>query len=672
MAGRLSKPGVDVFQILESRKPTAFRPVLVPVIVGTHKNIQYNLPLAFHYASTANSAVAIPTGVSAVVQQKFAQSSDIDVFIGTSRGLAQLTAVTDYTITLDAALGVDNEITTSATINVTKKLVDDSIASSITLETGSTNYIVIEDSSLDFSAAGVQPGDLVSIDYSTSVNNSDPSQTLSVVTVESPIKIKATYADNSAAWVDETLITYDIDTPQLSDVAGQLYVSYDEAVVINDANTIIEIQGAQDIKDNFGTLEPENPIGYHCLMGALATDRTFYAVRTNEDSTAGFEIALDSLKTDFDSYFVIPASQTDDIIALCKTHVDFMSQPEQKGERVTLVCKDIPEYDIIKSGLTCTLSSTTSATSTLGFSGSPDLTAVKPGHIIRANTATIQLVDGTYINDTTEKLVVLENPGGDALKVSGQITNLNGVPIGVSSFTCSATSVSYIGGDKARIASEKAESLDDKRVINIFPDIFEASVTRSSQSAPHYEVVEATAIEEVSGSVAAAAVGCHASSLSPTQPQTNMAVPGLQSAVGSNEELSSDNLDVAAGGGNWILVNSTGGGTVTTRHQLTTAVSDVNTREFSVVKSVDYSAKVIRDYLAPLVGKSVITDSFIKKVVRPTASAALYALTDGGHLSAKSSIIAIYQNEDDPTRITLEFDAVPLYPANNFTVKLYI
>ena len=164
----------------------------------------------------------------------------------------------------------------------------------------------------------------------------------------------------------------------------------------------------------------------------------------------------------------------------------------------------------------------------------------------------------------------------------------------------------------------------------------------------------------------------HASALKPTQPQTNLAVPGISEVIGSNEILTGDNLDVVSGGGNWVLLNTRGGGIVTTRHQLTTAVSDVNTREFSVVKAVDYASKVFRSYLNPLVGKSIITDSFINKVVYPTAHAALFALTDGGSLSARSAVLNIYQNEADPTRINIEVDIVPLYPANYFTVKLFI
>ena len=222
------------------------------------------------------------------------------------------------------------------------------------------------------------------------------------------------------------------------------------------------------------------------------------------------------------------------------------------------------------------------------------------------------------------------------------------------------------------MAAGYAEAYDDKRVINIFPDACKASVTRKTQTAPHYPVVKATAIETVAGSVAAVCVGMHASALKPTQPQTNLAVPGISEVIGSNEILTGDNLDVVSGGGNWVLLNTRGGGIVTTRHQLTTAVSDVNTREFSVVKAVDYASKVFRSYLNPLVGKSIITDSFINKVVYPTAHAALFALTDGGSLSARSAVLNIYQNEADPTRINIEVDIVPLYPANYFTVKLFI
>jgi hypothetical protein len=451
-----------------------------------------------------------------------------------------------------------------------------------------------------------------------------------------------------------------------------VYTSYNEATVINDVNKVVEINGVQDIKDNFGTLEPENPLGYHALMGAIATDRTFFAVRAASDDVEGFEVALDSLKLQEDAYFIVPASQDDNVISLCQTHVDFMSDPYQKGERVALVSKTIPEYDIIESPVTngaITVPNPADATTTVTYG--ENLEDARPGHILRVEDNQIQLLDGTYIDNLKNKLVILDVIGATSLKVAGQIAKIDGAAVdGSEAMTWAVTTPTYQKGEKARIAAEKAASFDNKRVVNIYPDIVEASVTRTVQEAPHYAAVEESGLEDVNASVAAFCVACHASALQPVQPQTNITVPGIASAVGSNDELSADNLDVISGGGNWILMNKAG--SVSTRHQLTTAVSDVTLREFSVVKSIDYAAKVFRNYLNPLVGKSIITDSFIKKVVWPTASAALHALTDGGQLSAKSSVMSIYQNEDDPTRITLEIDVVPLYPANYFSVKLFI
>jgi hypothetical protein len=676
MSGRLNRPGVDVFQILDSRKPSALRPVMVPAIVGVHKNIQYNLPLAYHYTGVANAATAIPTGLSAVVQQRFVQEADISLFIETDRGLVLLAGGgSDYTVALDAQNGVLNTIALGATISPVKSLVDTGIAATITLSVeGSTKYLIVEDPSVDFSSIGVRPNDDFTLDYASSNLNADPGETLKVSSVESSTKLKLVYSANLLAgtWLDDTLITYNIDTPEMTDVAGQLYVSYFDAVVINDVNTVIEINGAQDIKDNFGTLEPENPLGFHCLTGAIATDRTFYAVRVKEDTDAAYEIALDALKTVDDAYYIVPTSQADNVISLAKTHAEFMSTPYQKGERVAMTSAIIPDYDITDSesaDMSCVVTSVTAATTDVTVTGV--ITGMAPGNILRVTETDMQLGDNSYVDNEAVKLVVL-GVAGPVVTVSGVITNLAGIAIGVSTFNVRGTTSSYQGGEKARVMAERSAAKDSQRIVNVSPDTVEASVTRSVQDAPNYVVTTSTAVEAVSGSVAAAAIGCHGSAMTPVQPHTNLAVPGILGAIGSNEELSADNLDVAAGGGNWILLNQRGGGAVTTRHQLTTAVSDVNTREFSVVKSVDYAAKVFRNYLSPLVGKSIITDPFIKKVVGPAASAALYSLTEQGQVSIKSKILAIYQDENDPTRIVVEVDILPLYPANYFTVKLFI
>lgn len=676
MAGRLTQPGVEVYQIADERKPSVFRPVLVPLIFGVHTNIQKNLELVFHADGTTNSDAVIPTGLPEVTQQ-IMNSGDIRIYLETARGLAPLTVTTHYTLSLDSSLGVDNLVTIKDPLSLTKTLVDDVQSDVITLQaSGGTNYVVISDSDIDYSLAGVQPGDKVTIDWTTSVKNSSASftgQSLVVTEVLDSSHVKAVWSNNNSLWVDERGVSYTIKTDTMSDQSGQVFISYDNARVISGVNNIIEIGSTEDAREHFGALEPANALGYHVLMALNSTDKTFYAMRVATDDVAGYESALEAAKADEDIYIVVPTTDSSTIHGLCQSHVDYMSQPENKGERVTFVSQTIPEYDKkVDKNDEITWTSTTSATTvlTLSTSWNSYLTNIVPGDIWRPTNTTV-LSGGSVVNNDSVRLTVI-SIAGNAVTLAGQMVSTGAVTTTGSAVTGYFTTTNYTRDRKAKYVSAIGEAYDNKRVIHVYPDTVYANVSSISQDAPTYELTSVTAETSSPGSVACAILAAWASAAGPATPMSNEIVPGLTDLDGSNDTLTKDHLDTIAGGGNWILIRTRGGSLVTTRHQLTTAVSDVNTREFSVVKAVDFASKTFREYLKPLVGKSVITDTFIAKVVRPVSHAALHALVELGAISSKSSVLSIVQDTTDPTRIIIEVDIVPLYPANYFTVKIYV
>lgn len=681
MPGRLSGPGVDVYQIIENRRPSNLKPAQVPCIFGVHKNIQRQLPLVYHKELSISGVVsiasnAIPTGNNNVATQIFSSMDDIDVFISTTRGLIELTrgaawaANVHYTASIDTSLGINNLISLSNSMTVSKVLVSSTADSIVLNASGGTNFVVFSDSTSDYNDVGVIPGDLVGITFSTSTRNTASTYTgltLSITDVLGPAKFRAAWSDNNGSWSDDASVSYTVNTPELTSVSGQVYVSYDNAVVTNNAAELFEINSAQEARDYFGEyLEPENPLGFHTLMALIATDRTFYAMRVTGETVADYEAALETLQASEDAYYLVATTQSSTIHSLIQTHVDYMSEPEQRQERVMFINRDIPDYAIrVASADT----SFTTGSNTTTFTGVSTPVMVSAGDIFRPSE-TVVLGNGQTVDSSRVFMTVIDVSGSTVL-CAGSISTVAGVTL-ESAVTGEFTSRNYQGGTRAEYVASIGSSTDNKRVVHVYPDVVKASVTRTTETSPVYNLVKSTSTENVNGTVAAAVLAAQSSSLNPAQPQSNMAVPGIVDVVNSNETLSKDNLDVMAGGGTWILVKARGGGAVLTRHHLTTAASTVDTREFSVVKSIDYAAKLFRTTLDPLKGKSIITDNFIKRAVWPTASAALNALVDGGIISSGSQITSIAKDTVDPTRLIIEVDLSPLYPANYFTVKLFI
>ena len=92
---------------------------------------------------------------------------------------------------------------------------------------------------------------------------------------------------------------------------------------------------------------------------------------------------------------------------------------------------------------------------------------------------------------------------------------------------------------------------------------------------------------------AAAAIVGQVGALPPQQGHTNYPIPGLTGVVGS-EKFTKAQLNRMAGGGTFILAQDVQGGAVYCRHQLSTDMTSIETRELSITKIVDFVAKFLR------------------------------------------------------------------------------
>lgn len=105
-----------------------------------------------------------------------------------------------------------------------------------------------------------------------------------------------------------------------------------------------------------------------------------------------------------------------------------------------------------------------------------------------------------------------------------------------------------------------------------------------------------------------------------------------------------------------------------TRHQLSTDVSSIQTRELSVTTQVDYAAKFLRQLVEPTIGVNVISDAFLGQL-RTAFNAASTELVETGALR-ELNIINVYQDEANPDTVKADFSLLPLYPVNYIKITL--
>lgn len=422
---------------------------------------------------------------------------------------------------------------------------------------------------------------------------------------------------------------------------------------------LLELSSRKDVETVVGEIHPDNPLALGCDMivrsGLADGIRTFYALATNGESVGDHVEAMEYLETE-DVYFVVPLSQDEDVISAYKAHVDTQSQPLNKHERVLIASTALKTVDTIL----------------------PTTGSAIPTGLVSSGTAFQASVDWGLVNPGDE-LKILANPGTDdeVVEISNRVISID---LSTNTVTLlSAWPTALIGQTRSfRVdtypltKSEQAEdwrdyaaSIKDSRVMIIRPDQVEISFTDRT-------VEPAVPIRTVVGAqYACAAFAGLAAALEPASPMTNVPVPGIRRLIHANDYFRPDQLNAIAEGGNCILVQETRNSIPYARHQLTTDMTSLVTREFSIIKAVDYAAKFIRNSLKPFVGNRNITQQYLTQL-RGTCEAVIRTLVRAQVMLPRTELLSLKQDPDSPDQILIEIALDIPYPANRIYVTLYI
>jgi len=376
---------------------------------------------------------------------------------------------------------------------------------------------------------------------------------------------------------------------------------------------------------------------------------------------------------------ICPLTSSKVVHELFDAHVSFMSGAAQKGERILIECPLDPTRDndsVIASGLSA---NTTATPNQLIVDSNPNQGLIDHG--VNSSLTIPQSAD-VFVEIQIVTGAVQETRRYNVQSVNGVLLtfrvtftggfNTDGfyTTIPLTETLVDANWSMLIRGetllipgstllDKDRVAATvaaRSNSIKNRRVISLFPDTITAVVEGSDQN--------------ISSFFYGAGMTGMTASNPPQQGFTNLPSTGYTGVKGSQDTFSTQQLNTMAGGGTYIIVQDVQGGPVTSRHQLTTDLTSVETREFSITKVVDFVAKFMRTGLRNFIGTFNITQPFLD-MLSTVIQGQLSFLEDGGVILG-GDLNNLIQDKHSPDTVLVDVTLDVPFPCNYIRLTLIL
>jgi hypothetical protein len=443
---------------------------------------------------------------------------------------------------------------------------------------------------------------------------------------------------------------------------------------------LLNLDDTDDLEDALAPINTDNPLGlmlYFMLInapGVVVTGIGVDAVSAlNPDGTpTAYSKALSFLESE-EVYALAPASQDPVVHQLFMTHVDAQSDPDAKGERIVFINPEMPGEavpDLVTSGTDGDSTAVSNEFDTKLATLAADLLAagVDP-------TGTLDAEDGVYldiasdayrynisaISGTKVTIRVAFAPGendDDFFAESNLPTNLIS-----ESFTIYVRGEAAVDSNGDPDYTEIAQAYQDlgqlyqnRRVIMVAPELVGATIESTEQ--------------QIKGYYLCAAIAGMVGQLAPQQGFTNYPITGFTRVKGSNDVFNQTQMNVGAAGGTYWVIQEVAGGPLTCRHQLTTDLTSIETRELSITKVVDFTAKFMRAGLRNFIGKFNITQPFLD-TLSTVVQGQLSFLTESGVIIG-GDLNNIVQDTSAPDTVLIDVTLDVPYPCNYIRLTLVI
>lgn len=449
---------------------------------------------------------------------------------------------------------------------------------------------------------------------------------------------------------------------------------------------VISLSDVTTLQTVLNPVTSQNPLGlamfFQLINAPGIVSKGMGISATSAAAPEGTAIAYTEVTNFLESeevYAVAPLTQDKTVFDIFRTHIDFMSGAEQKGERILIMSPPVPTRavdDVMASGLSANTTATqnelildvnpTSALVAAGINPSGTIPAdddlfvqltVATGSGQEVRYYNVQTVNGTLVVFRT---TFASGENADAFYSTTPLTEtlvnadwsmkVRGAPLLIPGSTLP---------DKNKIAETVAalnSGIKNRRVFSLFPDTIKASLSGTEELLPSY--------------YAAAAITGMIASQPPQQGFTNLPMTGFTGVQGSSDTFSTRQLNVMAAGGTYILVQDADGAPVICRHQLSTDLASIETRELSITKVVDYVAKFMRVGLRNFIGTFNITQPFLD-TLSTVIQGMLSFLTESGTILG-GDLNNLIQDTTQPDTVLVDVTLDVPFPCNYIRLTLVI
>jgi len=389
------------------------------------------------------------------------------------------------------------------------------------------------------------------------------------------------------------------------------------------------LESVNEIQDRVGEITSLNPLGlgaYIALLNANTAVNVATLKTSNVNDSAAHASARDVMETR-EVYAMAPLTGLGSILLDYDAYAVAMSHPLQKRERINL------------------------GTPWVSFVDADGVPATDISQISRPQTA-LQLKQTA--EDIGQKRAFRLFPDYGYLREVRHVATLS--PDFMENIFGS-----HLGTLKARLTSR----------ITLDGEIFYSGTEITEEI---YELMKASGTQmfdvlvPIPGYFFSAVVAGQVAGLDPEQGHTNMPTVGVEQVRFSSDFFTESQLNTIASGGNYILWQTSPTAPISSRHQLSTDMSSIETRELNITKSVDFVAKFIRNTLSPLIGRHTITPRFME-LLAFTLNALGANLKRTGRIN-DFVLESLVQDAEQPDTVLVSFRILPRYPVNYIKVDL--
>jgi hypothetical protein len=620
----LERPDVKVFQEFGPEAPSLIRPLLEAAIVGEAFQIVEKGEAGEYFGGA--ETFQYPGKITGAV----VQVAEVEVFLqqGTD----------EFDITAAAGVVIDaTDVDLPATLIPEKDIVAQKQVA------GTLAGALFVDEEADFVSDGVRPGDILNFillapsliepDSVISAQSGD----FTVLNVNSPTELEIT-----PVLIAETKVEYKVIRKGTS--SGDVKITY-RALRVDLGGQLTEVQDNNDREAQLGPADPLlNPLSYGVFIALLHTDAVVSATAISSDTLSDWTTAAEFLESK-EIYAIVPLTHRADVHQMFQQHVNQMSEPENKKERIVIVNPEILDkivYQPLSAAGSVTISSDvfTDLTAQFQQNGVPVGARLKfPTPVSIGGGPVSEVAIAAVLSETTVRMIA----AADAT-------------VGSISYTVESPDFTLL--QKALNIQGIGKAFQDRRVVMVVPDIAVVSSNGGEVDAPGYFLGAAEA-GLISGT-------------SPSQGFTNFPFAGILALKNSNFTFNETQLGVMAAGGGHIFIQETLGGAVTVRHQLTTDVTSVQRRELSIVKTIDFMAKFLRNRIRRLIGINNITDTFLNNILRPQTNGIIEDLVEDRIIGRQTKITRLIQDPVQKDTVLIDITVEVLFPANFINYTLII